>query len=209
MGFMRPSGGSRPVIRGLVLAGGKSSRFGSNKAVARYQGVRLIERAVSLLNALDLKPVVAVRKGMNYPFLKCATVYDKLPDLGPLEGIYTAMSIFKNTSFLVLTCDMPALTRTLLLNLLKSHESSCLVTIYSTQGLEMQPFPGVYESALLETIRERLKQGDLSMHRLLESAPARKVIPWRGDPAVFSNINHKEDIPPLARLSFTFPFFLL
>ena len=129
MGIVHSRGGLL-MIRGLVLAGGKSSRFGSNKAVASYQGVRLIERAVSLLNELGLKPVVAARKEMDYTFLKCVTICDKLPDLGPLGGLYTAMTIFKNTPFLVLTCDMPALTPSILSDLLTHHEPLSLITAY-------------------------------------------------------------------------------
>ena len=50
------------MIRGLVLAGGKSSRFGSDKALALYEGMTFLERATSLLEALNLKPVVVTRQ---------------------------------------------------------------------------------------------------------------------------------------------------
>ena len=188
------------VIRGLVLAGGKSSRFGSNKAIARYQGVRLVEHAVSLLNELDLKPVVAVRRGMDYPFLKCVMIYDKLPDQGPLGGIYTAMTIFKSTSFLVLTCDMPALTPSVLSELLTKHEPSSMITAYSTQEGCIQPFPAVYEPALLGIVRDKLKNSNLSIHDLLDKTPSRKLIPWQGDSHVFTNINSAQELKILKGL---------
>ena len=194
MGFVFSFGCGHTMIRGLVLAGGKSSRFGSNKAIASYQGTRLIERAVSLLNDLGLKPIVAVRKGMDYPFLKCVTIYDKLPDLGPLGGIYTAMTIFKNTSFLVLTCDMPALTPSILSELLTKHEPSSLITAYSTQDGCIQPFPAVYEPLLLGIVREKLKKSNLSMYNLLDRTPSRKLIPWQGDSHIFININSAKEL---------------
>lgn len=182
------------MIRGLVLAGGKSSRFGSNKAVARYRGVRLVERAVSLLNELDLKPVVALQKGMDYPFLKCVTVHDRLPGRGPLGGLYTAMTFFRNTSFLVLTCDMPALTRPVLEKLLSQHTPGSLVTAYLTQNKRVQPFPGVYGPLLLDTIREKLRGNNLSMYDLLDRAPRKQFISWEGDNRIFTNINSALDL---------------
>ena len=188
MGIVRAYGG-RLLIRGLVLAGGKSLRFGSNKAVASYQGIRLVERAVSLLNELGLRPIVAVRKGMDYPFLRCATICDKLPDLGPLGGIYTAMSIFRNTSFMVLTCDMPVLTPSVLLELLTKHEPSSLITAYSTQDGRTQPFPAIYEPSLLGMIREKLKKSSLSLHDLFDKAHSKTIIPWEGENHIFININ--------------------
>ncbi|MBI2095956.1 MAG: molybdenum cofactor guanylyltransferase [Candidatus Omnitrophica bacterium] len=182
------------MIRGLVLAGGKSSRFGSNKAVARYQGIRLVERAVSLLNELSLKPVVAVQKGTGYPFLKCATIDDRLPDRGPLGGLYTAMTVFRNTSFLALTCDMPALTRPVLSELLSRHTPEFLATAYRTQDERVQPFPGVYGPLLLGTIREKLKTNSLSVYDLLDKTPRKQFILWRGDGRIFTNINSARDL---------------
>ena len=189
------------MIRGLVLAGGKSSRFGSNKAVARYQGVRLIERAVSHLNELGLKPVVAVRKGMDYSFLKCVTICDKLPDQGPLGGIYTAMTILKNTSFLVLSCDMPALTPSVLSELLTKNEPNSYITAYSTQEGRSQPFPAIYEPSLFGIIRDKLKKSNLSMYDLLARTPGKKLIPWTGDSHIFININSAQELKNLEALS--------
>ena len=196
MGRVRACGGGL-LIRGLVLAGGKSSRFGSNKAVARYQGVLMIERAVSLLNELALKPIVVARRGTDYLFLKCVTIYDKLPDLGPLGGLYTAMTIFKNTSFLVLTCDMPALTVSVLSELISKHETPSLITAYSTPDGTAQPFPAIYENTLLSLIREKLKKGDFSMHDLLSRTSHKTLIPLEGNIKIFTNINYPQELKTL------------
>ena len=177
------------MIRGLVLAGGKSSRFGSDKALALYEGVRFLERAVSLLTALDLKPVVVTRKGARYPFIKCAMVPDKLPDRGPLGGIYTAMALFKDTAFLVLTCDMPALTPSALSGLLAEHEPHCPITAYRTEEGVVQPFPAIYGSSLLGVVRERLGRHRLSMHGLFETVSVKNIIAWKGDTTIFCNVN--------------------
>ena len=179
-------------VRGLVLAGGRSSRFGSDKALALYEGVSFLERAVSLLKALDLKPIVVTRRGVTYSFIKCVGVQDKLPDLGPLGGLYTAMTVFKNTTFLVLSCDMPALTPQVLSELLTKHEPCCPITAYSTQDRGVQPFPAVYEPSLLGIIREKLKKNSLSMLGLFEEVPNKKIISWAGDSALFCNVNEKE-----------------
>lgn len=182
------------MIRGLVLAGGKSSRFGTDKALANYNGATFIERAVSVLAALRLKPIVVTRKGADYSLAGCTMIYDKLPDKGPLGGIYTAMSIFKNTAFLVLTCDMPALTPAVISDLLKDHKPHFGATVYSIDGSSIEPFPGIYDPLLFEIIRDGLKSDDLSMQSLLDKVPAKKVVLWKGDPAIFSNINRKEDL---------------
>ena len=181
-------------MRGLVLAGGKSSRFGSDKALALFEGRSFLERAVSLLFSAGLKPVIVTRRGADYTFLNAPVIYDQLPEKGPLGGIYTAMTVFKQTPFLILTCDMPALTHGVLSDLLSAHEARAQVTLCASPGLGPQPFPGIYEPSLLGTIKERILRDDLSMHGLLQAVPARKVLAWEGDPAVFCNVNHKEDL---------------
>ena len=190
------------MIRGLVLAGGRSSRFGEDKAIAKYLGVTFLERAVNLLKSLNLKPIVVTRPGAEHSFAKCTLIYDKLPGQGPLGGIYTAMTVFKNTSFLVLTCDMPALNEAVLRELLNRHETSPKLTFYSMADGSEQPFPAIYDPPLLDILREKLKHGDLSMKSLFKEVPSRKSISWQGDPAVFWNINSKEDLEASPELIF-------
>ena len=185
-------------MRGLILAGGKSSRFGADKALAVYEGVTFLERAVLLLASMDLKPVVVTRRGADYPSVQCTTIYDKLPEKGPLGGIYSAMSSFKKTAFLVLTCDMPALTRDVLLELLDQHEPSRKLTLYSTGERAEQPFPGIYEPAILDIVREKLKKDELSMKGLIQEIVSRKMIAWKGAHDIFRNINTQKDLIQLS-----------
>ncbi len=190
------SGGGVKNLRGLVLAGGKSRRFGQDKASAMYKGKRLLEHAVGLLTALHLKPIVVTRLGVDYPFLNCPILYDKLPEMGPLGGIYTAMNRFKKVDFIVLTCDMPDLGPTLALQLLEHLEDDYL-TVFSHR-LVPQPFPGIYPSSLCSLIGQRLIQNNLSMAGLIEASSHKKILSWTGSPEAFLNVNRKEDIPFLS-----------
>ena len=198
MGFLqtRRARSVRLKVRGLVLAGGKSSRFGEDKASVFYKGKRFIEHAADLLESIGLKPVVVTRQGADYPFLRCPVLRDKLPEKGPLGGIYTAMSVFKNISFLVLTCDMPALHSSALLKLL-THQSTQHAIVFSYNSA-LQPFPGIYSSSLFVPIGRRIIKGNLSMTGLLEETDDKTVLSWRSDGSIFLNINRKEDIFPTA-----------
>ena len=188
-----PRGGRLRNIRGLVLAGGKSSRFGEDKAQVFYKGMTFLERAVSLLNGLRLKPVVVTRHGKDYPMIGCPVIHDRFPGKGPLGGIYTAMDVFKETAFLVLTCDMPDLTGVVLSDLLKEHRPEFSATVYRI-GTQLQPFPGIYEPSLLVSIRAYLKEEKLAMRDLLDLAPAKQTIIPRCPREVFNNINYKREL---------------
>ena len=190
------------AMRGLILAGGKSSRFGQDKALVQYDGITFLERAANLLNSLNLKPVIITRQGNKYSIPKSILIYDKLPGQGPLGGIYTAMTIFQKTTFLVLTCDMPLMTASPLLDLISRHAQDQEITLFSVRH-QWQPFPGVYSPAIIDRLRQQLLKNDLSMHALLKKSFKKKIIVWSNDPAEFSNVNQKEDLDKRPSFSLT------
>ena len=149
-------------MKGLILAGGKSRRFGTDKALAVHEGKTLLEKAANLLLSVRLEPVIVTRRGADYFFAGCTVLMDALADKGPLGGIYTAMSFFKETPFLILTCDMPALTPAALSALLSAHEKEGAATVFRAVDGQIQPFPGIVEPSLFQTVRDRLFQDQLS-----------------------------------------------
>lgn len=181
-------------MRGVVLAGGKSSRFGQDKALARYNGATLLERAVDLLDLMNLKPVVVTRRGAEYSLNRGTVIYDKLHDLGPLGGIYTAMTVFKDTPFFVLTCDMPALDASVLIPLLKAYQKNPQLTHYRTSAQVYQPFPGIYVPELLPRLSARIVIGRLGVQDFIRSVSRVNAVAYDGAPGVFMNVNFPEDL---------------
>lgn len=95
------------MLTGAILAGGRSRRFGSNKALISVGGARLIDRVIDsiqticdpiLLIANDLKPYYDVR---------AALVKDVIPHQGPLGAIYTALLFSPHEWVFVKATDMP------------------------------------------------------------------------------------------------------
>ena len=185
------------MTRGLVLAGGKSSRFGTDKSKALYQGVPFLERAVRLLQGLGLKPIVVGRPGMD---TSCTVLSDKFPDQGPLGGLYTAMTVFKKTAFLTVTCDMPLISTEVLSFLLEKHGPHHAATFFASEN-NIQPFPGVYEPSILSALQESLMSGFLSVRRFLDQIPTpqKNPITWQGNERLFSNVNTPSDFESLIR----------
>jgi len=179
-------------FQGIVLAGGKSSRFGEDKALVKVKGVTLLERAMNLLKSLELEPVVITNDLRNDSFLKCRIEKDIMPHQGPLGGLYTACRLFQGASLLVLTCDMPALTIPLLGTLLARHDRRNSATLFSTRKNRIQPFPGVYEARLSRSIKVALEKDKRSMRDFLAAVSKKKLIPYEFSPRLFSNINTKE-----------------
>ncbi len=101
-------------LRGYVLAGGASSRFGTDKALAELQGQTMLERAASLLATL-VPSVKVVSPTVRLSAGAVETIPDRWPGEGPLGGILTALLDAKNGGEndswnLIVSCDMPMLT---------------------------------------------------------------------------------------------------
>ena len=114
-----PAGsGSRTGVTGVVLAGGRSTRFdGGDKALAVVAGTPMLARVVRRLGAVTDDVVVNCRPGQRAAFERAlasvdATVrfaIDDRPDEGPLVGLHTALDAVSAPRVLVVACDLPFL----------------------------------------------------------------------------------------------------
>ena len=173
-----------------MLAGGRSSRFGADKALALYEGERLLARAVAVLREFGLEPAIVSAPGRAYAFAGCPVVADVLPEKGPLGGIYTAMTAFRDEAFLILTCDMPLVDEHALLILCRDA-SKAPMAVFSCEN-RIHPFPGIYRRSAFDAIVSRLDAERLSMRGLLDELA--EVRPWHGSSRAFANVNRAEDL---------------
>ena len=102
-------------IRGYVLAGGASSRFGRDKALVEIGGQSVLSRMCGLIEEVALE-VQVVAASERYSDLQARIVEDRWPGEGPLGGIITALAATAHRGVgcewnLIVSCDMPFLTR--------------------------------------------------------------------------------------------------
>ncbi len=170
---------SVPIL-GAILAGGKSSRFGSDKAAALLAGKPLIEHAVAAMSAWCDTVVVTGRTQAPAPCLPDWPA----PDMGPLAGLAAALRHAREAGYAaVLSCgvDSPGLPQDLLA--LLGPAPVCLAD---------QPVIGLWPAsafAAAETIL--LGNGRHSMKALAEVIGARQI----SLSAPLANINYRDDLP--------------
>src|SRR3989338_5858790 len=121
--YMRKSLFMDSRFQGIVLAGGKSSRFGEDKALALLDGVTFLETAVRRLQEIGLRVTVITNRTRDYSglHLGCDIQTDIIEEKGPLGGLYTACRLFPGHAVLVVVCDMPSMSVSLLERLIRSH----------------------------------------------------------------------------------------
>lgn len=91
-----------------IMAGGKSSRMGTDKSFVALHGKPMIEHLIEQVTNLGQNETLLItNRPDDYAHLGLPMVGDVFPDAGSLGGIYTAIYNSKNSHILVLACDMP------------------------------------------------------------------------------------------------------
>jgi molybdopterin-guanine dinucleotide biosynthesis protein A len=154
-----------------LLAGGRSSRFGSDKARAEIAGVPLITRLARWLEPLAA-PLVVVADGRDkYQDLGLSTIADLLPGMGPLGGLHAALSHAQGLDWtLVVSCDLLELRMEWLEELGRHATGQTRAVVFRDRF--WQPFPGLYHPRLLSEIERNIQAGDWAVNRLLERTRA-------------------------------------
>ena len=159
------------LLTGAILAGGHSSRFGSNKALFAPNGETLISKAAGLLRSVAREVLVSASQtnAGDYDFLGLEIVVDQHPDSGPMGGLETLLQRCTTPWLLVLTCDMP----------------------FVDKDGSISPFPLLIERSALPQLQSRMRTGSLSMKGLLSDLDTYYIMsPYN---RLLSNINRPED----------------
>jgi molybdenum cofactor guanylyltransferase len=159
-----------PAAESWVLAGGRSTRMGRDKALLPFSGRPLIERALDKLRALPL--LLPPRIAGSRPDLAqfAAVVEDLHPGCGPLSGIEAALTAASQPLNLFLPVDLPLLPAAFLsLILVRAGITGALVTFARVAG-RAQPLCAVYHRALVPHVTASLLRGEYKVTIMLENA---------------------------------------
>ena len=190
-------------VAGVILAGGKSSRFGSNKALALHQGDALIQTIARRLAALFPETLLITNTPEEYGFLGWPMAKDLYPGCGPLAGIHAALRTVSHPRIFVCGCDMPLVNPELIRFLCELEGDHDIVLPWLDEGPES--LYAVYSKKALPIIEEQLSKNQYKIGMVFEKLRIRKVTSEEilqivPDFTTFQNINHQHDLARLAAM---------
>jgi molybdenum cofactor guanylyltransferase len=186
----------------VLLAGGKSSRFGSDKALVKIEGVELWQRQVSLLRALGPQEIlVAAPEPPVWIDDQLRFVRDAMPNAGPLSGVAAALRECSTSHLLVLAIDLPRVTAAFLQSLVDlSSESRGAVP--KRNGF-FEPLVAIYPQSCRALADRQLRAGKFMMQDFVSAALEENLIVVRdvrsGEEPLFTNMNTPEDLLSIPR----------
>src|SRR5580693_5040871 len=179
----------------FILAGGKSSRMGADKAFVVLDGRTLLERALDLARTLtpDVTIVGAASKFQRFG----PVVEDVFPGCGPLGGIHAALRASRAELNLMLAGGVPFVTPALLEFLIaRARGSAAMVTVPRIGG-RWQPLCAVYRREFADAAEAALRAGRYKIDALFDQVQviAEEALEAAGFSSnIFRNLNTKEDL---------------
>lgn len=152
---------------GIVLAGGKSSRMGSDKCILEHNNSTFIQNAITLISSVSDDILLSTN---NSEFMKFG--YQIVPDLfsgiGPLSGIYSSLLKSKTEINIIIPCDLPNISVELL-NFLLSNigEFDAVIPVFDHK---VEPLVGVYKKGVLPFIEKSINDKEYKILTMLKNA---------------------------------------
>lgn len=191
-------------ITGVILAGGKSSRMGTNKSFLKIGNQTIIERIADLMKSVFSEVILITNTPEEYPFLNLPTFEDIYKWKGPLAGIHSALVHSKTEKIFVLSCDVPLMSKEMI-EYIVEYNSDKPIIFCEAAGYH-QPLVGVYSKVILSEVEDFISTtevSDKSFHHFLKSVEAEIIHPEKLSfykDELFFNVNRPEDFEQLKKI---------
>jgi molybdopterin-guanine dinucleotide biosynthesis protein A len=172
-----------------ILIGGESSRFGSPKWRAMIGGTTILDRLWMECERFEHRYVIGKEKpqGLDKPF-----VSDTLDIKAPINGLHTSLENAETDWILLLSCDLPLITKDILVDLWDQTDSKKNIIVPKVRE-RLEPTCALYHKRILDLCNTRIEKNKLGLQALIRSIKSHSVdLTERSDQ--FMNMNTKSDM---------------
>ena len=188
-------------LHGLLLAGGKSTRMGRDKAsmVVGDDGMTQAARAIGLLRRFCGRVYISLRDGQSPPEggEDVPVIRDSKEAEGPLSGILGAFHEAPGAAWRVMACDLPVVSEDVLARLVErfSEESGPAFTAYASpaDGLP-EPLCAIYGPSAQSVLRRHAARGHICPRHIMAEESVRLLPLLAADAAALANLNTPDDL---------------
>jgi molybdenum cofactor guanylyltransferase len=184
-------------VTAFILAGGKSTRMGTDKAFVMLEGRTLLARALEVCRTIASDVWIVGDVNKFTPF--APVVEDVFPGCGPLAGIHAALRASRSDLNLVLAVDLPFVSPALLHFLLEQARACSAVVTVPRAGHGWQPICAVYRRSFADAAESALRKAQYKIDVLFDPTLTRvigedELLNAGFSPQVFRNVNTPEEL---------------
>ncbi|MBU3821651.1 molybdenum cofactor guanylyltransferase [Flavobacteriaceae bacterium XHP0103] len=179
-------------ITAIILAGGKSSRMGTDKGFLTLNNKWFVQHIIDAAKPL-VNDFIIVSDDNEYDIFNYNRITDCIKEAGPLAGIYTGLKHTKTNYNLVLSCDIPLINSTVLNKLIDAMDDCSEVIQIESLGRTM-PLIALYKKQCEHKFLELLNQGERRLQYAVNHCQFKNVV-IENEKAMFTkNINTPKEL---------------
>jgi molybdopterin-guanine dinucleotide biosynthesis protein A len=156
----------------IILAGGKSSRMGSDKGLVLLNGKPMISYIIEILKKMQI-PIIIISNNENYKQFGLPVFADIIKEKGPLGGIYTGLKNSKTESNIIVSCDVPFLSNRII-ELLINKDNGYPISVVQSNG-KTHPLIGLYSKKIVKKLFDTILLEKLKVRSFIEEFPLNTI----------------------------------
>lgn len=178
----------------IILSGGKSSRFGTDKGLFVFNKKHMVEYPIIIAKKFSTDIIISANH-KDYEHFGYQVINDTYPNLGPMGGIYSSLMKSIHEMNIILPCDSPYITADLLKKLIENYHGEEILLFETADG-KSHPLIGIYHKSILESMQEHLKIKKLKLISFIKTRSHGIIKLEKDDPlnTCFRNFNFQKDI---------------
>ena len=183
---------SKNNITGIILAGGKSSRMGTEKGLIIYKNKPFVEHIIEAMSPL-VDNIIIISNNKAYESFGFKCYEDLIKNTGPLAGIYTGLRYSKTENNLIVSCDVPLINTVILQKLTDQKNDTSEVIQLQCQG-ENMPLIALYKKCCEMIFLKELVKNQRKVKKALKKCNVKTIIIDETLKKVATNINTQKDL---------------
>ncbi|ALJ04311.1 hypothetical protein APS56_03770 [Pseudalgibacter alginicilyticus] len=184
---------SKKHITGIILAGGKSTRMGTDKGFLLLNNKTFMQYSIEALQPL-VSEIIIVSDNINYDVFGYKRITDIKKNAGPIAGICSGLEISSTEYNLILSCDVPLITSEVLQKLIDNIDDTSEIIQIESLGKSM-PLIALYKTQIIKKFNELLQTTDeRRLRKAVETCKTKNIILKEDNTACTMNVNTQNDL---------------
>ncbi|WP_052143582.1 molybdenum cofactor guanylyltransferase [Wocania ichthyoenteri] len=179
-------------ITGIILAGGKSSRMGTDKSFLMLNEKPFIQYSIEALKPL-VSEIIIVSDNQNYDAFGFKRVNDITKNAGPIAGICSGLEASSTTYNLILSCDIPLINSEILKKLIHAVDDDSEIIQIENQGKTM-PLIALYKRHIKDIFNDFLQKNERRLRIAVKACNSKNIILEKVHEFSTMNVNTKEEL---------------
>ena len=179
-------------ITGIILAGGKSSRMGTDKGLLLLNDKPFVQYSIDALKPL-VSDIMIVSDNEDYDVFGLKRINDITKNAGPVAGICAGLEASTNVYNMILSCDIPLITSEILQKLIDSIDDTSEIIQVESQGKSM-PLIAIYKKHLAKTFDSFLQADERRLRVVIKRCKSKNIIIEKEHDFATMNVNTQTEL---------------